>query len=279
MKSLLYLQTRIRCNYVLRTILLPLIRLKRRINLYEYQNSDAPQYIKELKDSCYGERCFIIGNGPSLTSEDLDLLKNEKTFAFNRIYHMYQYTGWRPTYYMVVDKAIIHEMNREKEREIEAECFFVPNKKLVQKYKDQNAHHIGVEVTVPARTENMVLKKVSTDVSKQFSTAAGVITSAFELAFYMGFKEIYLLGVDHNFAVEIDKNGHKTVNKNCKYHFKEDKEQSPFVTYKDTLTHNFEVCGNYAVQHGIKIVNVTRGGKLEVFERDTLEHVIGKRGV
>lgn len=274
MNSLLYLQTRIRCNYVLRTILLPLIRLKRWINLYEYQNSDAPQFIKELQDSCYGDRCFIIGNGPSLTKEDLDLLKNEKTFAFNRIYHMYQYTSWRPTYYMVVDNAIIHEMNREKKREIEAEFFFVPNKKLAQKYKDQNAHHIGVEITVPARTENMVLKNVSTDVSRHFSTATGVITSAFELAFYMGFKEIYLLGVDHNFAVEIDINGRETVNKGVKTHFKEDKDQSLYKANKDSLTRCFEICKKYADQHGIRIVNVTRGGKLEVFERDTLEHVL-----
>lgn len=269
-----YLQTRIRTNYILRTILLPFIRLRRWIDLHEYQNSEDSQYIKTLKDSCCGERCFIIGNGPSLTKEDLNLLKNEKSFAFNRIYHMYQYTDWRPTYYMVVDNAIIQRMNQENERDLGAEYIFVANKKLAQKYKGQNAHQIGVAVAIPARTEKIILKNVSTDVSEQFSITSGVITSAFELAFYMGFKEIYLLGVDHNFAVELDMNGCKKVNKDILPHFEADKDKSLYVVNKETLTQCFEVCRDYAEQHGIKVVNVTRGGKLEVFKRDTLENVL-----
>ena len=56
-----------------------------------------------LKDIHKGGRGFIIGTGPSLQIEDLDLLKNEVTFACNKIYLAFNQTEWRPTYYSVLD--------------------------------------------------------------------------------------------------------------------------------------------------------------------------------
>lgn len=39
-----------------------------------------------LKDSHRGERCFIVGNGPSLKNTDLSLLKNEFAIGMNRVF-------------------------------------------------------------------------------------------------------------------------------------------------------------------------------------------------
>lgn len=52
--------------------------------------------LKKLKNIHLGKRCFIIGNGPSLKAEDLSKLykNNEITFAFNRIYHIFDQTKW-----------------------------------------------------------------------------------------------------------------------------------------------------------------------------------------
>lgn len=269
-----YFQTKLRTNYVLRAFCLPLLKIKRRIEFRKYQSSEDSRYIKTLRNSCNGERCFIIGNGPSLTREDLGLLVNEKTFAFNRIYQMYQYTDWRPTYYMVIDSSIIQTLNQEQEKKIDAECIFLANKKLVQKYKKQNAYQIIFKDVAPVHKDRLIVKKLSEDVSQYFSVAQSVTIQAFELAFYMGFKEIYLLGVDHSFAVEIDMNGKKHTDKNVESHFKEDSDKTPYFIYKDALTMEFETCKRYANMYGIKVVNVTRGGKLEVFERDTLENVL-----
>ena len=51
-----------------------------------------------LKDTHKGESCFIIGNGPSLKAEDLELLKNNNIFCFasKRINLIYDKTSWRP---------------------------------------------------------------------------------------------------------------------------------------------------------------------------------------
>ena len=50
-----------------------------------------------LKDTHRGQRCFIIGNGPSLKNTDLALLENEVTFGLNRIYLLFSKMGFCTT--------------------------------------------------------------------------------------------------------------------------------------------------------------------------------------
>ena len=86
-----------------------------------------------------------------------------------------------------------------------------------------------------------------------------VTYSAMQLAVYMGFKEIYLLGCDCDYSGE-------------KQHFMDyglktetaDNPESKAIAAYTTAK-------NYADEHGIKIYNATRGGKLEVFERVDLD--------
>lgn len=73
----------------------------------------------------------------------------------------------------------------------------------------------------------------------------------------MGFKEIYLLGVDFTGA---DEHGGKY------NHFYSEKELTS-VSYTDQVKNSYEKAKKYADEHGIKIYNATRGGKLEIFPR------------
>ena len=70
--------------------------------------TDGYRRIRKFKNIHSGERCFIIGNGPSLNADDLDKLAEQGyvTFAFNRIYHIFDQTDWRPTYYMSQDEKM-----------------------------------------------------------------------------------------------------------------------------------------------------------------------------
>lgn len=267
----------VRANPVIRVVCLPWVRWKRRIGYKKYKNSEDSKYIKGLKDSCSGERCFIIGNGPSLSREDLDLLTSEKTFAFNRIYEMYPYTKWRPTYYMVVDNSILQKWRFEDERALEAKtAVFLTHKKVVEKYNNQKAYQVFQKDVAPIQKRKPIFKRVCEDVSQYISVAQSVTINAMEMAFYMGFKEIYLLGLDHDYAIEIDMRGKKYIDKNIKPHFEEDSDRGRYFSFKEAMTIEYELCKKYADEHGIKIINVTRGGKLEVFERDCLAHVLLK---
>lgn len=223
--------------------------------------------LKSLKSIHSGNRCFIIGNGPSLNPEDLTRLHNanEITFAFNRIYHIFKETIWRPTYYISQDEKMlvgsITEVNTLKAR-----YKFIPIE--MQYYygihlSDITPFHISAknDVTRPAFSEDIVCS---------VENSMTVVYTAIQFAIYMGIREIYLIGVDHHFHTSKNANGDIIVDPTAKDYFSEaynnDKE-SLYIPNTDLSTQTFIAARDYAIQHGIKIYNATRGGKLEVFER------------
>ena len=83
-----------------------------------------------------------------------------------------------------------------------------------------------------------------------------------QIAIYMGFKEIYLLGNDCSYSTD-------------KQHFIEsghyDKQAE---TVGERMIFAFKIAKKYADKNGIKIYNATRGGMLEVFDRVDLNVVV-----
>ena len=92
-----------------------------------------------------------------------------------------------------------------------------------------------------------------------------------QIAAYMGFQEIYLLGMDHhNVGSVADARNHFASD----YFSDEEREVYKGVTADfDSMDLAYQKAENYSREHGFRIYNATRGGKLEVFERvdfDTL---------
>ena len=83
--------------------------------------------IAKLKDSHKGEKCFVIGNGPSLSAADLQVLHEHgiPCFGSNRIFRIFDQTDWRPTYFASEDVIILRGIQREVEA-IPAEKKFIP---------------------------------------------------------------------------------------------------------------------------------------------------------
>lgn len=69
--------------------------------------------LRRLQNRHCGGRCFIIGNGPSLTMTDLEQLRDEVTFASNKIYLAFKMTSWRPSYYVLEDNHMIEQHHEE----------------------------------------------------------------------------------------------------------------------------------------------------------------------
>ena len=94
--------------------------------------------ISDMKDSHKGERCFIIGNGPSLSADDLDKLIDEDCFGVNEIHKIFPKTNWRPKYYLIMDRY--SKSTPEMVRDLQAETVFLGdyycrfNKVLRKKY-------------------------------------------------------------------------------------------------------------------------------------------------
>lgn len=118
------IKQKIKKNNIVRYFFSPFMDIKFKKEYSAYLQSEDSRFFKGLVDTGKGKRCFIVCNGPSLLPEDLELIKYEYSFGFNRIYYMFDKTSWRPSCYISVDKDIIL-MNKNEIVEIDVPVKFL----------------------------------------------------------------------------------------------------------------------------------------------------------
>ena len=263
-----------RNNKIARTVLYPLNVAHRKTQLKKYERSTDSEYIRSLHDLHNGKRCFVIGNGPSLTPQDLDRIQNEFSFATNKIYHIFDKTAWRPTYYVCTDNNVIAEEMGNIKSIGDYPKFINFHAAKYGRDKNSNIWYICTKGKFHVDPYKPQSSELSEDVSKYVAWVHTVTVTAIELAIYMGFKEIYLLGVDHSYANMVDSKGkiHRDSTVKADYFAgmkgtgSETGNRAVFGNI-DAMNYSYELARRFAEQKGVKIFNVTRGGKLEVFER------------
>jgi hypothetical protein len=233
--------------------------------------------VKALKDTHLGERCFVIGNGPSLSADDLEKIKDEYCFAANRIFHMFDKTNWRPSSYLCVDSYVLHDL-KDAIQELDVTNVFVhlEGKKYRIKNPKDNIVYINNFSPYLVNRYKLVNVRFSSDIAKWFHAGETVVYNAIELAVYMGFREIYLLGVDHCYSKRMDSKGRLYVDNTVKDYFGNLPSNDYSIQNYETSTNAFKEAKRYCESHNISITNLTPGGKLDVFKRDTLDNVLQK---
>lgn len=265
---------KVRTSKIIRIFAYPYMNYKRVVDKKMYSQTSDSEYIRSLKDSRKGKRCFIIGNGPSLNVKDLEKLKGEDTFAFNRIYYLFDRTVWRPTYYMCVDVGVLG-MNLPTIEKLDLPNIILSDiaRKSV-KNQAENIHYLFDFSRFKVNRWGFDKPYISEEVSDHFCFCFTVTYDAIQLAIYMGYSEIYLLGVDHNYSVKADSKGHIIKDETVKDYFEGLEKTAITAMNYEATTAAFEAARKYCDAHGIVIKNATRGGKLDVFERVNFDTVI-----
>lgn len=231
----------------------------------EYKNNkDLCDRLLKLKDAHKGEKCFIIGTGPSLTAEDLNVLKANRIpcFGTHRIFTTFESTEWRPTYYVAQDYALIKN-NVDNIKNIEADIKILPAYFADVFGKDENImYYVLREYADSAKKIHF-----SSEINKYISQGFTVAYASIQLAVWMGFSEIYMLGVDHNYSTYLSKDN-KVVNTSAKNnYFGNENYVCDNLPRLDDSSRGYLKAKEYCDAHNVKIFNATRGGKLEVFQR------------
>lgn len=231
--------------------------------------------IKALKDIHKGERCFIICSGPSLTLEDIELLKNETTFVMNSFVKALDDIDYVPTYYAIQDGRVYGRIREDFiKHKNEFKAVFA-GRYFFKRHYYKEANWIRFPQYFMGGIDNLFLGektpdvKFSSDVSAAVFDGGTIAYSILQIACYMGFKEIYLLGADCEYkAGSINDFTDKKQHMN-----KTDLERDTGGVVKNWEKAYFKAY-QYGKKTGISIINVTRGGKLEVFPRKQLEDII-----
>lgn len=245
---------------------------------------DFKRNMGEYKDKYKGERCFIVGNGPSLLVDDLDLIKNEYSFAANKIYKIFDKTDWRPTFYCVQDIDFAVSMGEEMKVSLASakhSFFRMRSYKSTNQITRQYDNLTYVPIVEPVyNTGKINFSKIA---DKHIYDGWTVTYMALQIAVHMGFENIYLIGVDHSFPFEKRSDGKVyVIDKNKAAHFYEtandnqgDSASKHRSNFHELVTLGYEAAESYSRKtKKFRIFNATRGGELEVFERVSVEEIL-----
>lgn len=176
-----------------------------------------------LKDKHKGQRCFILGSGSSIKKENLKPLKNEVVFALNNFYVHEDFaeimSGSKDKYYLT---APIHKPQTEEEWKtwlVDMEknipntatmIFGINNyqhniKYILDKYNLFKKHKINWYYASVNVAEHYQFNKKDIDITNMVWQAGTASVYALINAIYMGFDEIYLVGMDHNYLCNSEK--------------------------------------------------------------------------
>lgn len=214
--------------------------------------------LKKWKDIHKGKRCFVVATGPSLTTVDYLKMKEEYTIGVNGLCLWFQKHGVETDYFVVSDDDVFRRVESTLAKAKSTKVFI--SDRVAQKETAAKKYQL-FPVTVWNRfmTKDSC-KKISNDFSVCSYDEETVVLHAIQLAIYMGFKEIYLVGTDCNYS------------QGKKYAVDHGKPVDAKVGPK--MIRAYLPVKVYQDKFGVKVFNATRGGMLEVFDRKDLDKVL-----
>jgi hypothetical protein len=217
--------------------------------------------MRAFKNIHQGKRCFIIGNGPSLKQMDLTLLKNEFTFGMNRIYMAFPEMGYETSFYVCMNDLVVEQCAADIQNLRMPKFISWRGRKWVN--IDPDLHFIYSSYTGP---------RFSPDITGRVWESATVTFVALQLAYYMGFDHVYLIGVDHNFVTQgtpnttIVSQGDDPNHFNPGYFGKGFRWQLPDL---ETSEIGYEMAKQAFERDDRRVLDATIGGKLNIFPKVT----------
>lgn len=207
-----------------------------------------------------GKRCFILGNGPSLKQTDLTKLKNEYTFGMNRIYLAFDDMGFKTSYYVSVNDLVIEQCANEiLDLQIPRFVSWRAGKRWLT--QQENLFFLYTTYTEP---------KFNKDIRNRLWESATVSYVALQIAFFMGFTEVILIGVDHSFETKGKANTTIVSEGDDPNHFhpgyfgKGFRWQLPDLEKSEI---GYQMARDAFEKDGRKVLDATIGGKLTIFEK------------
>lgn len=219
---------------------------------------EAKKKLASYHDIHKGERCFLIANGPSLKKIDLRLLQKETTIGMNRIYMLFDET-FQTTYCSVINELVIDEFHQDIAK---LPCDIFVSWKKRQLFTCREAGYFYVYQSLE--------DKFSTDLTEGIYGGGTVTYASLQLAYYMGFSEVIIIGLDHNFVDKGLPNKTEVRTEDDKNHFHPDyfpkgmKWQLPDL-YRSELA--YEKARLAFEADGRKILDATIGGQCDIFEK------------
>jgi len=238
---------------------------KARMNPEPWFQEDNSKWA-ELKDSHKGETCIVIGNGPSLKEIPVEFLQKHSSFGTNRIYAIRHLEGFYPTYYCSVNPLVLNQFGAgmiQKYKGRVRRFFLAANYLRGNPIKEQPA-------VVPI--QSLADRKFFPDPTLGLYEGHTVTFVCLQIAYWMGFSMILLVGVDHRYSFEGNPNQELVAQGPDKNHADESYFSDGTKWHAPDLEKSaeaYQMARGAFEADGRRIINLTPNSALDVFERDS----------
>ena len=211
-----------------------------------YNQSKAPD-IRKLKNKEKGRRAFILGNGPSISNENLANLKDELTIGINGSTFLESNYGFSSQYYVVSDQRFLD--HRDKIKFATSDLSQSTLRVFREGIKSPNCNDYKHRTYY---IKSLGRDGFSHDLRKGFFFGCSTVNLAIQLAYYLGAKEIYLLGVDLSYTGN-------------QLRFYDEKDPSPVDPYRGTQVHNITTADHELQKEQIGLYNCSKSSVLRPY--------------
>lgn len=239
-------------------LLTDIARRIKNIPYWSWYNKEAKR-LEKFHNLHQGEDCFIIGNGPSLNKMDLSSLANYHTFGLNKIYLMEDRGIDLNLSYLVSVNQLVIEQSKDKYPTMDCPIFVSYKCKQPEFETASNIHY----------TLSWGKRVFQGDITQLINEGGTVTFVAMQIAFFMGFKRVFLIGVDHSFKQKGKANETQLMEEDDANHFDPNyfKGQKWQLADLDRSEQSYLMAGIAFEEDGRQIIDATVGGKLDIFPK------------
>jgi hypothetical protein len=238
----------------------------------------------EFRDRHRGQRCFVLATGPSIQRQDLSALAGEHLIAVSNFFVHPLFAKLAPRYYCVapfhppLTETAYHnwlaEMGSAQSALPECTAFFdladLGRVRAAGTFRDERVRFVATSPHArPARPRLTGLLR----------SPQSITLLALQVAIDLGFAEVQLLGCDHDWILHLGESRH---------FYAESEHAANRAGYDEWFGANVGAyCADYvrlwdqylwirgvAETAGVRILNATDGGLLDLFPRVRLESVL-----
>jgi len=220
-------------------------------------------FIRNLKNRHAGERCVLICNGPSLNKTDFSLLDKETCIGLNKIFLGFKKFNFYPKYLVAVNEKVL----RQSEPQIKKlTCVKFLSNRCTELFEPNALTHI-------LNTKNPY-DRFCKDIEQGIEEGWTVTYAALQVAYYLGFKKVVIVGMDHRFEYQGEPNEGRILHGDDPNHFSKDyfgggqEWDNPDLVNSEE---SYRIAKRIYEDDGREIIDATVDGACSVFRKMDLK--------
>ncbi len=210
------------------------------------------------------EKLILMCNGPSLNDIDFNVCENQIIMGLNKIFLGFNRFNIYPNYYVATNRKVINSSIKEIKK---LNCItFTPNHSIESIEKGPFNYFVNI-----SKKEKFFL-----DITKGINEGYSVTYVGLQIAYFMGFSKVILIGLDHRYSFFGKPNQEAFMDGNDPNHFdpsyfRNQNWDNPDLTNSEKY---FKIANEIFKRDNRKIIDATINGSCNIFPKMNLEDAI-----